>query len=791
MAKKVEVRESPSRMGPPKPHDLFLVPINKVELVGPPIPANVFSPVDWAVEFIFKTSNLKKDSLLGYYYLDYDQYSKEYEEIVSEAAFSQLINLSFKADLFEALNIFDYPFNVQVRGGLSSPDMGYKEGVGFKYYTNYVEDIRCTPYLCKEWNILLNALVELEPVKTPDNMFSFSFVELLSKYNFSYTPYHRGMLENMLTEEFNDCLQEFWGGDTVDGPFWYEDSDCIIPTTTPKAEDPHGMWDMDTEKIDEDWFPEPVEILDDPDDKIPWDYADEIERLEKHLATDTGNGGGTWDSDEYEYQCWLQNYASTGPRPTVFERLKVGDIRYENLIRRKLQASFSSLMTVLDPETMDTMYLDEKFKEQPILEALYQNACDISGLPFKGIDFNKQQMIDAIAFINKLDVTGWNSHESPAYYQANRRPPTVDKILIQYFATCAERRRDTGIVQPRIISNKVYAKAMDLRSYRVDIKSTYLSTLCKALVPNKSHLTGTGNLKKAGKHTYRINRCTVYQKNSFEYVKDIELSSNYLGYSHRHEKTFRLPEIGDSPVYSALRRGEQGLIKKVPKNQRASEVATVPDDMTVRSLAEMMAHKRLLVATARQELDSRQRRWANEAFNLQKIKSAVGIESKMMETKRRSVEVENQTPEETMMMYPERAAELREQDLLPAATTTREAANDSKQSLKDLTKQSLHSRLTSLPRKVASKVKEKIDSLDKEKEVIGAVMTDFIRRQSIQEMITDSNSKNFKDVLNDKTIVFAPDHEHSGLLLPKEVLNSNQNVVVTKTKDGEIRIATG
>ena len=192
----------------------------------------------------------------------------------------------------------------------------------------------------------------------------------------------------------------------------------------------------------------------------------------------------------------------------------------------------------------------------------------------------------------------------------------------------------------------------------------------------------------------------------------------------------------------------------------------------------------------RQVLAAKQERWANEMLSRQKIASTVGIEAKMRRTKSRSVEAEN-TNLDNMMTTPERLRELMEQDVISIAPVSNEAANDSGKQVKSLLQQSLHAKLVSLPGKIVSKVKNKIDSLDKEKEVIGTVMTDFIRRQSVQEMITDSNSKNFKDIMNDSSIVFAPDHEHSGLLLPKEVLRSSDQVVLCKNKDGEFRVATG
>ena len=724
--------------------------------------------------YLYTRGSMRTDEKLGYFYFSYARYCETNKLCVSEDEFIEVINLSFRCDLEDAHGCMAYPFEFQTSGGLHRPDLGIDHDRVL--YTEFFTASHPVPYLQEAYDDTLKVLLELTPATDINNeCYDLNILDIMNRAGFPNTTYFKELIESVVSQEFYPFLQELWGGNEEDGPFWY--NDVTYNTYPPRYK---------TTAEDEDWDPD-LETVPEGIDEIPWDYGEEIAKLEADIEQSASTGGGTWTTDEYGYQSWLQNYASTGPRPTIFKKdMEIGGEDYFRLVKRKLQASIDSLHTVLGEEALDSLDRSGKLDKNALVKALIYHD-SVESVVESGIIVTLSTASKAIKYINDLDVTGWNTQESPRLFYADLRPPTVDQILIQHYADCAERRVRLKIVQPRIITNKLYAKAMDYRIATWQSDNDYLSDIVGSVIPSAKDITGSGMLRNTSKTIYRVNDTSLYSRNSYEYTNLVEVIGERDGFSHLHSSPFKIVPIEGSPLYSALKRGEQLLVQKPDR----SNVDKVEDKVT-----SIIADKVLVRSKARQLLSARQIQWSQELLNRQVIASAVGIEAKMRRTKSRSVELEN-TNLSRMMTTPERLRELVEQDVVSIAPTSSEAANDrevdqsSGKQVKKLLQQSLHAKVASIPGKIISKVKNKIEALDKEKEVIGFVMSDFIRRQSVQEMITDSNSRNFEDILNDTSIVFAPDHEHSGLLLPKEALRSSNEVVICKDKYGQFRVSTG
>ena len=782
---------------PTSPFTLKLVPTTKV-----PLKPEVDQGRDFA-NYIGTPGKLRTDPVLGYYYLSYPDYCKTTDSPYSSHTFSHLISVANKLDILEWNGVVDYPFTLQIHDGIQSPRLGGVEGKDFKYYEGTLADSKCVPIPVDVYDSVLEYLGELSPYEDSGS-YMYQLNMGLVKYEcdslMSGCSYSDTVLETVLANEFQDYLQEVWGGNKGDGPFWFEGVDTIgYPATTKHDEEvleqilgPPVRLGQGTPLQEPQLFPQELIYEEDidPNDTLPWDYEDEIDRLSAHIATSsspatsTGGGGESFTSDEYNYECWLQNHTSKGPRPTLFKKeMMIGGMEYTRLLKRKLEVAIHSVKTVLSSEELNK-HMNVFGQCHLLKDFIYYDT--VSAVEANGETVTHKIILDALCFLSDLDPAGWYSNESPALFMADPRPPTVDQLLTQYYATCAERRVQQGILQPRIISNKLYAKAMNLRMHNTSIKSEYMSSLTRAMEPQNNQVTSSGRLKKCGKNIYRINDVTVFERISYEYDNTIEITGDCIGYSHKHGKPFNVYPMVGAPLYSALRKGEMGLVRKIPKTARVTE--QVEDDVfRVSVVAVNLADATIKRRKARQLLAAKQEQWANATLLCQQVRSVSGQEEK--QAKRRSVGVEEQT--QAMMVYPERATELKDMGIEPVATASSKAANDSNVSMSKILSQSLHSKLTSLPRKVVAKVKDKIESLDREKEVIGAVMNDYIRRQSMQDMITDANSKSMEDIMQDSTIVFAPSSEHSGLLLPKEVLMSDDQVTIVKSDRGEFRIATG
>ena len=766
------------------------VTLKLVPAIKPPLKPDTDTQVDDFHNYIGNRGILKTDSLLGYYYISYPDYCKTTDSPYSQHTFQHLVATVNCNDILEWNGVYEYPFAIQVQEGLKSPRLGGTEGKDFNYIDDLMSDNKCIPISTDLYDTILEYLGELSPYEDSNHymyQLNMSYIKQNIEELYIGSDYSDRVLECVLSNEFSDYLRDIWGGNEVDGPFWYEPTDSVgYPAVT--ARDEEILEQILGPPVNQASSLEEFHTALSGDDDIPWDYGAEIAKLEASIepapSLATGNGGGSYTlpSDEYDYHCWLQNHTSSGPRPTVFKkRMMIGGYEYTKMLRNKLQSSIDSVKTVLSREEMNAF--STTFKRCPLLHEMMFDFDTLTELEDFGYNLTYPVVLDALCFLSDLDPAGWYSNESPALYMADPRPPTVDQLLTQYYATCAERRAKQGILQPRIISNKVYAKAMNIRMHNTSIQSEYLSSLTRAMVPDDRQVTSNHRLKKPGKNIYRINDVTIFERILFEYDNTIEITGDCIGYSHEHEKPFNVYPMKGAPLYSALRKGEQGLVKKVPKIERIPKWQ-VPEEEKVGVISGKIADTTLKRLKARQLLAAKQEQWADATLLAQQVRSVAGHDKKR--AKRRSVEEDTQV----MMMYPERAEELKDMGIEPVATTSREAANEIK-SINKVLSESLHSKLTSIPRKVVAKVKDKIESLDREDKIIGAIMDDLIKRENMQDMITDANSKSMEDIMNDSTIVFAPSREHSGLLLPKEVLMADDQVKIVRTAKGEFRIATG